>query len=48
MAVLDLHHPAGLPLVAVSRGYFLLWCMDFLLQWLLLLQSTGFKAHRPQ
>ena len=31
----------GLSLVAVSRGYSLLWCTGFLLQWLLLLRSTG-------
>ena len=31
----------GLSLVAVSRGYSLLWCAGFSLQWLLLLRSTG-------
>ena len=31
----------GLSLVAVSRGYSLMRCADFSLQWLLLLQSTG-------
>ena len=30
-----------LSLVAVSGSYSLLWCVDFSLQWLLLLQSTG-------
>ena len=30
-----------LSLFAVSGGYSLLWCTDFLLQWLLLLWSTG-------
>ena len=30
-----------LSLVAASRGYSLLWCTGFSLQWLLLLQSTG-------
>ena len=31
----------GLSLVAVNRGYSLLWCSGFSLWWLLLLQSTG-------
>ena len=31
----------GLSLVAASRGYSLLQCAGFSLQWLLLLQSTG-------
>ena len=31
----------GLSLVEESRGYSLLWCADFSLQWLLLSQSTG-------
>ena len=31
----------GLSLVAVSRGYSLLWCTGFSLRWLLLLRSTG-------
>ena len=31
----------GLSLVAVSGGYFLLWCMGFSLWWLLLLWSMG-------
>ena len=31
----------GLSLVAVSRGYSLLQCVGFSLQWLLLLRSTG-------
>ena len=31
----------GLSLVAASRGYSLLRCEGFSLQWLLLLQSTG-------
>ena len=30
-----------LSLVAVSRGYSLLWCEGFSLEWLLLLRSTG-------
>ena len=30
-----------LSLVVVSGGYSSLWCADFSLQWLLLLQSTG-------
>ena len=29
----------GLSLVAVRRGYSLLWCMGFLLQWFILLRS---------
>ena len=33
-----------LSLVMVSRGYFLLWCEDFSLRWLLLLWSTGSVA----
>ena len=33
----------GLSLVAVSRGYPLLRCAGFSLQWLLLLWSTGFR-----
>ena len=33
--------PRGLSLVAASGGYSSLRCMDFSLQWLLLLQSTG-------
>ena len=32
---------AGFSLVAVSRGYSLLWCAGFSLRWLLLLWSTG-------
>ena len=31
----------GLSVVVVSRGYSLLWCAAFSLQWLLLLWSTG-------
>ena len=31
----------GLSLAVASRGCSLLWCMDFSLQWLLLLQSRG-------
>ena len=31
----------GLSLVVASGGYFLLQCMGFLLQWLLLLWSMG-------
>ena len=31
----------GLSLVAASGGYSSLWCTGFLLQWLLLLRSTG-------
>ena len=31
----------GLSLVAASRGYSLLRCVDFSLRWLLLLRSTG-------
>ena len=34
-----------LSLVAVSRGSSSLWYMGFSLQWLLLLQSTGSRAH---
>ena len=34
----------GLSLVVASGGYSLLWCSDFSLQWLLLLQSMGFRA----
>ena len=41
LAVLDLGGSWGLSLVAVSRGYSLLWCMGFLLRWLLLLQSMA-------
>ena len=35
-------------LVAVSRGYSLLGCSDFSLQWLLLFQSTDSKAQKFQ
>ena len=45
LAVLGLHYFEGFSQAAVSRGYSLLWCLDFLLRWLLLLQSTGFRAH---
>ena len=31
----------GFSLVALSGGYSSLWCVDFSLQWLLLLRSTG-------
>ena len=34
----------GLPLVAATRGYSLLWCAGFSLSWLLLLQSTGSRS----
>ena len=34
----------GLSLVAVSGGYSSLRCADFLLQWLLLLRSTGSRC----
>ena len=34
----------GLSLVVASRGYSLLWCAGFSLQWLLLLQSTGSRS----
>ena len=34
----------GLSLVAVSRGYFLLWCAGFSLWWLLLLRSMGSRC----
>ena len=34
----------GLSLVAVSRGYSSLPCMDFLLRWLLLLQRMGSRS----
>ena len=37
-----------LSLVAASRGYSSLWCAGFSLQWLLLLRSTGSRAHRLQ
>ena len=36
----SLQHP-GPSLVAVSRGYSLLWCMGFSPRWLLLLQTMG-------
>ena len=35
---------ADFSLVAVSGGYYWLQCPGFLLQWLLLLQSTGSRA----
>ena len=42
VAVLGLRCRMGFSLVTVTRGYpSSLWCMSFLLQWLLLLQSTG-------
>ena len=31
----------GLSLLSASGGCFSFWCMDFSLQWLLFLQSTG-------
>ena len=34
----------GLSLVAASKGYSSLWCVGFLLQWLLLFQSTGSRC----
>ena len=34
----------GLSLVVASRGYSSLWCADFSLWWLLLLQSTGSRC----
>ena len=34
----------GLSLVAASRGYSALWCAGFLLRWLLLSRSTGFRC----
>ena len=34
----------GFSLVAVSRGYSLLWCAGFLLPWFLLLWSTGSRC----
>ena len=37
----------GFSLVVVSRGYFLLWCVGFSLQWLLLLRSTGSRHVGP-
>ena len=45
LAVLGLHCFEGFSQAAVSGGYSSLWCLDFLLQWLLLLHSTGFRAH---
>ena len=41
LAVLGFIAVHGLSLVTVSRGYSSLWCMGFLLRWLLLLRSTG-------
>ena len=38
----------GLSLVASSRGYYLLRCAGFSLQWLLLLQSTGSRQAQAQ
>ena len=38
----------GFSLVAVSRGFSLLQCTDFSLQWLLLLQRSGSGAHGLQ
>ena len=35
----------GLSLVAASKGYSLLWCAGFSLQWFLLLQSMGSREH---
>ena len=34
----------GLSLVGASGGYSSLWCAGFSLQWLLLLQSMGFRC----
>ena len=48
MVVLGLHCFGGLPLVMASRGYSSLRCTSFSLQWLLLLQRTGSRAHRLQ
>ena len=39
---------AGFSLVVVSGGYFLLQCMGFSLQWLLLWQSTDSRARELQ
>ena len=38
----------GLSLAAVSWGYSSLWCAGFSLRWLLLLWSTGSRAHGLQ
>ena len=38
----------GLSLVAASGGYSSLWCTVFSLRWLLLLWSTGSRAHGLQ
>ena len=45
LAVMGLQCFKGFSQAAVSGGYSSLWCLDFLLQWLLLLHSTGFRAH---
>ena len=41
LPVLHLCHCKDFSLVAMSRGYALLWCLGFSLLWLLPLQSTG-------
>ena len=46
LAVLGLHCFEGSSQAEVSGGYSSLRCLDFLLQWLLLLQSTGYRARR--
>ena len=48
LTVLGLHCCAGFPLVAASENYFLSQCAGFSSQGLLLLRSTGFRAHGRQ
>ena len=46
LAVLGLHCFEGSSQAEVSGGYSSLRCLDFLLQWLLLLWSMGYRARR--
>ena len=46
--MLGLRGRAGFSLVVASGGYFLLQCMGFSLQWLLLWQSTDSRARELQ
>ena len=44
LAVVSLHDAGGLSLLVASGGSSLLECAGFLLQWFLLLQSTGSRV----
>ena len=46
--MLGLHCCVDFSLVAVSGATLPLWCVGFSLWWLLLLWSTGSRAHRLQ